>query len=95
VFEIKQTKGVDITICGLSGKYKITKYRLDRDHGSAFDEWVKMGAPQNINLEELYYLKSRTSPEMLVDFKEISGGYKYSSNVPVHGSELILLESKI
>lgn len=95
VFEDKPTKEVKICISGLSGYYKITRYQLNREHGSVVDAWIDMGAPENMTEEELKYLKGKAMPKMTVEYSEIEGDYKDKLFVPVHGVELVLLEKKI
>ena len=53
VYEDKPLKKVGFNIIGISGHYKVTRYELNREHGSLFDEWVKMGAPENLTKEEI------------------------------------------
>ncbi len=38
---------IDLEIAGLATKsVHVTQYRMDRDHGNAYTEWLKMGSPQ-------------------------------------------------
>jgi xylan 1,4-beta-xylosidase len=48
------------------GAYKIKQHKLNREHGSAFDKWVEMGAPGQMNLEEINYLKNSSIPKKYV-----------------------------
>ncbi len=95
IYETKEQKEVRINIEGLSGNYKVTKYRLNRENGSVFDEWIKIGAPENMTKEELEYLKGKARPEMIVEFLELEGEYKEILYIPVHGIELVMLEKRI
>ncbi|WP_425330877.1 GH39 family glycosyl hydrolase [Anaerosalibacter bizertensis] len=92
IYEDKKSKEVKISILGLKGSYKITSYKLNRENGSSFDEWIKMGAPENMTYEELEYLKGRSQPKITVDCIEADESHKLEAYVPVHGTELILLE---
>lgn len=47
VFEEKGSKVFQVNIPHLSGAYKCTTYQMDREHGSVFDEWVRMGHPKS------------------------------------------------
>ena len=37
-------------------------FRIGPNGGSAFDEWLAMGAPKELTAEELRYLKSKSIP---------------------------------
>lgn len=95
IYEDKLPKEVEIKITGLLGNYKIIRYQLNREKGSAFDEWLNMGAPENMTHEELKYLRGKAQPEMIVEYLELDGEYKEKLYIPVHGIELILLEKMI
>ncbi len=95
VYEWKPDKHIEINIFGLSGNYKITRYQLNRENGSVFDEWVKMGMPENMTQEELEYLGGKGRPNIVVEYLKIKEEYKERLYIPVHGIELITLEKKI
>ena len=95
VFEEKPTKEIVINISGLEGYYKITRYQLNREDGSVFDEWIKMGMPENMTQEELEYLRGKGRPNIIVEYLKIKGEHKETLYIPVHGVELITLEKKI
>jgi xylan 1,4-beta-xylosidase len=54
---------INLEVKGLNGKYRVREYVLDRDYGSVFDAWVKMGAPENLSKEEIDILKKKMGPE--------------------------------
>ncbi len=95
VFEAKPAKEIALTISGLSGHYKITRYSLNREHGSVFDAWVRMGAPKQMTQEELSYLKRKVHPQVSVAHLELTGDYQAKLAVPVHGVELITVEKLV
>lgn len=43
-------------------KYKVTEYIVNRQHGSAFDKWIEMGALDLDSHEEIEYLKGFSNP---------------------------------
>ncbi len=45
-----------------NGKYIMTEQIVNREHGSAFDEWVRMGALPLTTKEEIDILKGRSMP---------------------------------
>jgi xylan 1,4-beta-xylosidase len=72
--------------------YKLTSYRLDREHGSVFDEWIGLGAPTYPTEEELQYLRHRSTPEMQIDWLSAAEGFDRTYRVPPHGILLITLQ---
>lgn len=92
IYEPKPDISLNINIDNIHGNYKISRYQLNRDYGSAFDEWKKIGSPENMSKSEIEYLKSRSYPKN--DFEQISlnGKYKESINIPIHGIEMIVLD---
>ncbi len=92
VFADKPEQHITITITGVTGPYRVTRYRLNRSHGSAFDLWVEMGAPEQMSAQEIKYLKKSSYPRMQVQNTILSGRYQEKVVLPVHGVELILLQ---
>lgn len=90
-FEEKPGKNITIQINGITGNYKQIRYELNRDNGSAVDEWIKMGAPENMNKDEIEYLKGKSYPKVSIQRKELKNSYTETMFVPVHGIQLILL----
>ena len=95
IYENKPLKEMEINIEGLEGNYKITRYQLNRDHGSSYDEWTRMGAPENMTKEEVAYLKGRAYPKMETEYLKIRGGHKEKLRIPIHGVELIKTEKSL
>lgn len=95
VFEEKPAKKAALHVRGLLGYYKITRYQLNKEHGSVVDAWIDMGAPENMTKEEITYLQGRAYPKVTVEYQELAGEYKEELYVPVHGAELIVLEKKL
>ncbi|CCQ96797.1 Transcriptional regulator, AraC family [[Clostridium] ultunense Esp] len=94
IYENKDIREIEFNINGVVGDYKIIKYKLNREHGSAFDEWLKMGLPENMTLEEIEYLKGKAKPEIIVEYVGLKGEYRIRFQMPVHGAEMLVLEKK-
>lgn len=94
VFENKEIIENQIEIEGLSGNYKVMMYELNRDNGSAFDEWLKLGSPENMTTEEVEYLKMKSQPKMTTEYLNLTDNDNYSINIslPVHGLELVIIK---
>lgn len=54
------------------GTYKITRFDLDRDNGSAFDLWLKNGAIESLTQEEIKWLKDQSQPESSICIRELN-----------------------
>ena len=91
VFEEKGDLEVALHLDGLSGDYKATTYLLDRDHGSLFDEWARMGAPGTPSEEEIDYLRRRTGPAVTVELLEAVSSFDRRFVIPPHGVQLVTL----
>jgi xylan 1,4-beta-xylosidase len=94
-FEEKPGKNVNLQINGLSGNYKQICYELNRENGSAVDEWIKMGAPEHMDKDEIKYLKGKAYPKVSIEMKELKNSYTQTIHIPVHGIALIILEKLI
>ena len=94
IFEEKAINRFEINIKDISGYYKVTRYKLNKENGSAFDDWKDLGSPENMTEEEIDYLKSITKPKMTVEYVELDGNYKKKIHTKVHGIDLITLEKK-
>lgn len=91
VFEKKGNRVFNVSLDQLSGSYKCTRYQLDQKHGSVFDEWVCMGAPESLTDEEKMYLHGRSGPDIET---EIVHGDSWQCEIilPPHGVMMITLE---
>jgi xylan 1,4-beta-xylosidase len=94
IFESAPAKAANIVLNLEEGKYKITRYRLNRESGSSFDAWIKMGAPEELNSDMYAYLKSKEIPEITVSTEIVKGQFVLSDILPVHGILLIEIEIK-
>lgn len=94
VFENKNTLDFNLKLKGLKGKYKLSRYFLNRDSGSAFDQWIKMGAPSDLNNHEIKYLKKKSFPDLKVKYLDLKGEYKIKSEIKRHGIEFFILKKQ-
>lgn len=95
IYETKKRVEKEVNLEGIVGDYKIIRYKLNRENGSVFDEWIKMGSPENMNKEEIMYLSGKSKPKITVSYDKFEGNYKKILSVPVHGVEMIVLEKLI
>ena len=70
--------------------YRVRKYTVDREKGSSFDCWVKMGKPRYMAQEEVEYLKSASMYGLEV--KECPAGEEIVLDVLLSAHEVVLYE---
>ncbi|WP_152399921.1 GH39 family glycosyl hydrolase [Paenibacillus cellulositrophicus] len=94
VFESKEALDVSLDIRGLQGGYKVSHYTLDREHGSVFDAWQAMGAPDFPSKDEVAYLRRQSGPDLKVSQIRDASSYTVRVTVPPHGVQLITLHKQ-
>lgn len=94
VFEKKDPLDFELKLLNLSGKYKMNRYFLNRDSGSAFDEWLKMGAPPELSKHEIKYLKYKSYPDLKVKYLNLSGEFEINTVLEAHSLEFIVLKKQ-
>ena len=95
IFEKVPSREINLDILGLNGNYKIRKYKLNQDNGSVYDEWVGLGAPENMTGEEIRYLEGISKPKISIEEVKIDEEYNNKICIPVHGIELITINKII
>lgn len=80
-----------LQICDIPAKTcVIRQHILNQKHGSAFDEWVRMGAPK-LNNESMEYLKRICVPELIIHNDDITDG-EITINTDLEPLEVRLIE---
>ncbi|WP_338149579.1 GH39 family glycosyl hydrolase [Paenibacillus larvae] len=63
-----RNKRIDIYLSGLPARnYQLKQYLLDKDHGGIYHEWIRLGAPKELDAEMLRYLESKILPEVQME----------------------------
>jgi xylan 1,4-beta-xylosidase len=73
------------------GLYTIKRHTINRQNGSVFDLWVRMGAPHPIDADTLVYLKQASCPQLTFEQVEIMGDYTLVSKLSPHEVQLVEL----
>jgi len=92
IFEEKGDRLYHLKLGEWEQSYKLISYRLDREHGSVFDEWIRLGAPTYPTEEELQFLQHRSTPEMKIEWLSATEGLDRTYTVPPHGILLLILQ---
>lgn len=78
-----------------NGKYILTEHILNREYGSAFDEWVRMGGLPLHTQEEIDILKGRSMPKLMKQEKIVENEtLAYSANLSPHEVRLIIIQKQ-
>ena len=95
VFESGETQKLRLIIRGLkSGKYIIRVYKIDRENGSAYDEWLKMGAPKMMSPTEIDWIKKKSLPQYYTRVEQIEDCMEITEELKPHGVMLIEIVSE-
>lgn len=64
VFPENGIKELNFSFPGLHGKFLAIHHIMNREHGSAFDNFIEMGAIEPLSVEEIEWLKTSTKPQI-------------------------------
>jgi xylan 1,4-beta-xylosidase len=66
VFEEDEICRIQIHIEGLeAGTYRVERQKISKESGSAFSEWIRLGAPEYVDREEEAYLRAKSVPDLI------------------------------
>jgi beta-xylosidase/AraC-like DNA-binding protein len=94
VFKNKKDILFELKLKNITGRYKMSHYFLNRDSGSAFDQWLKMGSPPDLNKHEVKYLKNKAFPDLKVEYLNLENEYNIKAKITKHGSEFFILRKQ-
>lgn len=75
------------------GSYRIRETRLNRHHGSAYDLWIEMGSPEELDAEMTEYLQRKNCPEISYYMQESNGHLLFDTILQPHGVVLLEIEA--
>lgn len=79
-----------------NGNYLLIEQIVNRDHGSAFDEWVRMGALPLTSEEEIKTLKGRSMPKITkIKMEVTNNSLNYYANLKPHEIRLITINKQL
>lgn len=83
-------KTISLAMNGFNKKCTMKTYRINRQNGSVFDEWLKMGSPDPLTKEELNYLKNKSEMDYYTEKVFVKDGFKIVERLQPH--EVVLIE---
>ena len=92
--EAEESIFFNLNIKSIDGKYKETVYTLDRDNGSAYDQWMRLGKTIDLSIEELDYIKRLSVPRINIGERVFDGTYLENIRIAPNGIKLIVLERR-
>lgn len=89
-----QSKEVTVCLQDINnGLYKVRHYKLDKDNGGLYYEWVRVGGETDIDDEATEYLEGKVLPRLLIDRKKVSEGQiTMTSTLTLNGCELYIFQ---
>lgn len=90
IFKDDVDKTIQLTLQGLKeSSYEIVEQTVNREHGSAFDIWVHIGAPEYLNPEEVQYISNKSVPLYQKRIEIIKDSYVVQRCLTPHEIRLI------
>ncbi|WP_088104786.1 GH39 family glycosyl hydrolase [Halalkalibacter urbisdiaboli] len=92
VFENERIKSFQLTLEGLNGEYIIKKMYVNRQQGSSYDAWVDIGAPNEMDIDTINYIKGKAEPGVKIQHECVQKSYSLETSLQPH--EIQLFEIK-
>lgn len=83
-------KKLRFVIKGIFGDVVERVYKLNRENGSAFDQWLGIGAPENICYDEINYIKNKSIYGYTIKNINVNGDLIINETMEPH--EVFLIE---
>lgn len=95
VFHRENTIKAEICLHGLQGKpHRLQSFRIGREQGSSFDQWLRWGAPTELSQMDIEQLRLAAAPEYWSKqiFGDQQGCYMIQTELKPHEVQLFLIE---
>ena len=92
IFRNAGNMSVNIMLYLPKGSYLIKKWEVNRNYGSAYDIWAKVGFPEKLHRDVLDYMEQASAPRVTCEVQEISRALILDETVPEHGVVLLEIE---
>lgn len=94
VFENEHVRSFQLTVEGLHGEYIIKKQYVNREQGSSYDAWVDIGAPSDLDIDTINYIKGRAEPGVKLQHISIQNNYSLETVLQPHEIQLIEIKRR-
>ena len=93
VFEPMEPKDITLSLNPLeAGTYRIRHYTINNDYANLLNEWIRLGAPENLSRGDIDYLTGSSWPHQELYFKEISVSLEISCHLQPQEVDLYLID---
>lgn len=94
VFEENGDLHIHLKLEGMKlGSFREERYEINREHGSAFDQWIQMGAPEILRRRDIEYLSASAQPLSTIrDFVNVQPVIEIQESLKPHAVKLIILQ---
>ena len=94
VFEENGDLHIHLALEGMKlGSFREERYEINREHGSAFDKWIQMGAPEILRRQDIEYLSAGAQPlSTIQDFVNTHPIIEINETLKPHEVKLIILQ---
>lgn len=86
---------LDVRVENLDGSYKVVTHRLGREHGNAYDVWLKNGALPVPTAEDLEIIRRESGPEGTIRLLEDARQFQARIVLEPHDVVMIELERQL
>ncbi len=90
--KFKEVK-ISLNIFNMEGDFQITKYDLNRSHGSVYDKWIFLGSPERIDNIHWNLLDEYVQPNISFYFGKKSNVFNVVTKVKANGAVLFTLNT--
>ncbi len=84
---------ISLNIFNMEGDFQITKYDLNRNHGSVYDKWLNLGSPERIDNIHWNLLDEYVQPNISFYFGKKSNVFNVITKVSPNGTVLFTLNT--
>lgn len=84
---------ISLNIFNMDGDFQITKYDLNRSHGSVYDKWVHLGSPERIDNIHWDLLDEYVQPNISFYYGRKSNVFNVVTKVKPNGAVLFTLNT--
>ncbi len=74
------------------GNWRIRHYTINNDHGNLLNEWIRLGAPENLSRSDIDYLQAVSWPYQEMYYKETEGTLEISCHLAPQEVGLYIIE---
>ena len=93
VMEKLREMKISLNIYNMDGDFQITKYDLNKNHGSVYDKWINLGSPERIDNIHWDLLDEYVQPNISFYFGKKSNVFNVVTKVKPNGAVLFTLNT--